>query len=407
MTHRRTWTLAVGWGVAVALAGCQTPAGGGASRASGAPGRGSNASGVTDPQRWAAEKRRAGAVEKMEWADDNDFYSNTAIATAEEMKSEFRRVPDLLLRFEGGSSSQWAAARRELRDIGNVLHPQIRAHLDRSESANPAEATEARAWLARIGRIFALVYRFNERSPATWEAARRALVKMGDDATGAAIETLLMKFRRNDHEMWGWARQQLVQIGARVAEPTYYILVSEKVDRLARIECAKTLADLGTAGESWLTKSLEAKDWRVRYAVAAALGEEPRSRATLPVLQHLLEHDSEWQVRGEAAASLSRLKEPATAPALLKGMSDPDPLVQRNCIEGLGILKEKRAVEPLVQVFDRAEDQRVTQMACWALYRISGRKFGQDLRTADLKAAVYDPEGWKRWWASGRSRGTP
>lgn len=386
----------------LALAGCQTPGGGAGARSNTPATRGANSSNITDPKKWAEEKKRAGAVWKMNWAPETD-----PIMSAQEARDEFKRVPDLLCRFEGGSNSQWTTARRELRDMGKIIHPQILEQLGNSESPDLTEAAEARAWLARIGKIFTLLFRFNERSIESWGAARRALSRMGDDAINAMVETLLMKFRRNDREMWGWARQELVQVGSRVAEPTYYVMASEKTDRLAKVECAKTLSDLGPAGEKWLMKSLEIPDWRTRYAVAAALGEMPQSRSTLPVLQHLLQNDPEWQVRGEAAAALGKLESPATVPALLKGLNDSDPLVQRNCIQGLGTLREKRAIDPLVALIDRTSDQRVTQMICWALYRTTGRKFSPDMKTEDLKTAVYDPEGWKRWWVAGRGRSTP
>src|SRR5262249_12886106 len=68
-------------------------------------------------------------------------------------------------------------------------------------------------------------------------------------------------------------------------------------------------------------------------------------------------------LRWQAANALSRMRAAAAAAAdsLLAGLDDPSPIVQIYCIRALAVIKEKRAVDPLIKMLTAASAAAITK----------------------------------------------
>jgi|GEM_PF-3085670 HEAT repeat protein len=82
-----------------------------------------------------------------------------------------------------------------------------------------------------------------------------------------------------------------------------------------------------------------------------------------------------WEVRGEAAISLSKLNDPSTIPSMVKALRyDTDPVVQRNVALSLGKMKAKQAVPALIDVLETTPDQGVAADIVTALGEIGDKR---------------------------------
>jgi hypothetical protein len=71
------------------------------------------------------------------------------------------------------------------------------------------------------------------------------------------------------------------------------------------------------------------------------------------LLSAALSYQKDAAIRRSAAIALGELRDPAAVPGLLQAMgSETDPGVKLNCIRSLGMIGDKRATEPLLQLID-------------------------------------------------------
>jgi len=115
----------------------------------------------------------------------------------------------------------------------------------------------------------------------------------------------------------------------------------------AKSAAAEVLVLLGPAGKEAvpaLTRAAADINWPDRYLAVRALGEIPASSEdAVRVLIQRLETDPEERVRAAAARSLgkiaaaSELTRSMVLPALLAALKKPDPLVQAELAEALGL----------------------------------------------------------------------
>jgi HEAT repeat protein len=110
----------------------------------------------------------------------------------------------------------------------------------------------------------------------------------------------------------------------------------------------------------------------------------PTDPAIIPILASLLEHDPDSAVRRSAAFGLRRTGDPAAAPALERALSSPDHATQIHGILGLGSLKCRNAIEPLLGLLD---DPRCRRTAAEALVNI-----GDEIAIRPLWAAALAAE---------------
>jgi HEAT repeat protein len=102
--------------------------------------------------------------------------------------------------------------------------------------------------------------------------------------------------------------------------------------------------------------------------------------AIVPILAPVLEEDPEPSVRRAAAYGLRRTGEPSATESLLRGLSDEDKATRIHAAMGLGDLRARTAVEPLVSLL---HDRSCAETAARALVEI-----GDERALSPLRAAV-------------------
>lgn len=102
-------------------------------------------------------------------------------------------------------------------------------------------------------------------------------------------------------------------------------------------------------------------------------------------------------VRFEAVDELLRSKEPAVLPHLLPLARDPDSLVRRLTVEGLGSFKRPEAVEALLVAMTDGDDS-VREAAWRSLKEVTGQKFPFESGAVSKDARARALARWQEWW---------
>ena len=188
-------------------------------------------------------------------------------------------------------------------------------------------------------------------SGVRWRAAE-ALGKIGDKrAVGPLIEAL----KDSNWLVRDNAAEALGEIGWKPrnqAEKISYLIAAQKWDELVKI---------GKPAVKPLIKALKDSHWNIREAAVKALGNIGDKRAVGPLIEAL--QDSDWHVCEAAAKALDKINPdtwPKTeevkklVPEFIETLMNPRTSVQatRRAAKGLGLLGDKRAVEPLIQALD-------------------------------------------------------
>jgi len=98
-----------------------------------------------------------------------------------------------------------------------------------------------------------------------------------------------------------------------------------------------------------LVKDLGNPDYQVRATAAELLGNLGATMTT-GRLREVLEEDPVAYVRAKAVEALGKIGDTRTAPAVIKALADREGYVARYAITALGMLKNKKAVKPLIGV---------------------------------------------------------
>lgn len=112
---------------------------------------------------------------------------------------------------------------------------------------------------------------------------------------------------------------------------------------LGHLADAEVIAQLGRA----LSHD---SDWEVRRNAAKSLAIHANPAAIVP-LETALE-DEHWQVRKFSLQALQKIPADRTLPALIKALTDENSDVRRDAAIALGILKNQAALNPLQQALD-------------------------------------------------------
>jgi HEAT repeat protein len=233
-----------------------------------------------------------------------------------------------------------------------------------------------------------------------WAVREDAAIRLGRLKDPRAVKPLVAALRDPDRSVREAAVEALLAIGppsttaicACLADPD--LTVQESASKiLASIADAEALAPLVSA--------LNSSDWIVRMYAAKALGRlnDPRAvmplrgllqdpvktvreeasaalvaigRPAVPPLIESLAHP-DWMVRLRAVESLKMIRPPEAVPALIAlGFHDPDSAVREDAVRALGVIGDKRAVEPLITIV--TQQPRFRLVAIEALGVIGDRR---------------------------------
>lgn len=120
----------------------------------------------------------------------------------------------------------------------------------------------------------------------------------------------------------------------------------------------------------------------------SSLNPAGRKIVDILVAEKLIEslRDPEPSVRWESARRLGEMKDSRSVGPLIGALTDDHPYTRRRAAASLGNMQDLRAVEPLMKAL-RDEDTFVQKYAVEALTKITGQRFGNDIKQ------------WQEWWS--------
>jgi HEAT repeat protein len=121
----------------------------------------------------------------------------------------------------------------------------------------------------------------------------------------------------------------------------------------SRKALATALIRIGRPAVPSLTASLKDHRWYVVRGMLTILG-EIRCTECIREVRSSIHHDDE-RVRKEAIRCLTKIGGPMVTEILVELLTDKNPSVQKQAIFSLGILKDERAVGPLMDVINRRD----------------------------------------------------
>jgi HEAT repeat protein len=188
----------------------------------------------------------------------------------------------------------------------------------------------------------------NELSGVRWKAAE-ALSKLG----APAVDALIGALRHNDDDVRWKAAIALGEIGdQRAIDPLIRLLCDD--DRFVKGRAAYALGLIGQPAVDPLLHALRVGDGNLRWGAAIALGKIRDPRAIEPLTRSLA--DKYENVRAEAATSLAAIGKPALEP-LIRFLKFSDRAVRIEVVTALGELKDTDAIQPLIQMLEKADEE--------------------------------------------------
>lgn len=135
-------------------------------------------------------------------------------------------------------------------------------------------------------------------------------------------------------------------------------------------EAAKALGRIGNErAVEPLIRALNHGNENVRECAAKVLWDIKDLRAIEPLIQALKLDPYNWRVERNAVDTLRKIGEPAVEP-LIRALKHKDVYVRENAAKALGMIRDERAVEPLIRVVLEDVDWEDRRMAAKALVKI-------------------------------------
>jgi len=185
-------------------------------------------------------------------------------------------------------------------------------------------------------------------SGVRWKASE-ALAKIG----APAVESLITSLSHPDEDVRWKAAIALGEIGSEKAINPLIQLLSDD-DRFVKSRAALALGMIGKPAVEPLIHALRQGDGNMRWGAAIALGKVKDPDSVEPLILALA--DKYENVRAEAAASLAAIGKPAIAP-LIRFLKYSEGHVRIEVMNALGELHANDAIEPLVQMLEKADEQ--------------------------------------------------
>jgi len=222
--------------------------------------------------------------------------------------------------------------------------------LNHSDPDIQYHAVEALGEIGDAGAVEPLitVLKHDEMSGVRWKTAE-SLVKIG----APSVEPLISALEHPDGDVRWKAAIALGEIGdQRAIEPLIRQL--SDTDRFVKSRVAHALGMIGAPAVHPLIRTLREGDGNLRWGAAIALGRIKDPQAVEPLIQALA--DKYENVRAEAAASLASIGKPAIAP-LIRFLKYSEGGMRIEVMNALGELHANDAIEPLVQMLEKADEQ--------------------------------------------------
>jgi HEAT repeat protein len=249
------------------------------------------------------------------------------------------------------SSGKSIAKMKDAHDTGGLI--RLLNHHDPDIQYHAVEA------LGEIGDARAVepliaVLKNEEMSGLRWKAAE-SLIKIG----APSVEPLISVLQHPDSDVRWKTAIALGEIkDPRAIGPL--ILQLSDTDRFVKSRVAHALGMIGAPAVRPLIHTLRGGDGNLRWGAAIALGRIQDPEAVEPLIAALA--DKYENVRAEAAAALALIGKPAIAP-LIRFLKYPEGAGRIEVMNVLGELHASDAIEPLVQMLERADEHERRSIA--------------------------------------------
>ena len=265
-----------------------------------------------------------------------------------------KRATEHLIKLLGDYDYDWDIRYESAKALGkigdlNAFEPLVKqlTHYDARVRRSVAKA------LGRLGdkrAVDPLVAKIDDEDLNVRKAVARALGKLEDNR---ATDVLVNQLSLNDTEMILIVLDALGQINdKRIAKSLLPLLNHpNSFVRIDTIKILKKLEDV-SAIDDLITK-LDDESIDVRRVAVNALGwldSEHDKQAVEPLIQHL--KNSDWRVRMAVADALGRLNDPRAVKPLISLLIDSESFVRLTVIDALGNLGDERAIQPLQAMLD-------------------------------------------------------
>ncbi len=302
-------------------------------------------------------------------------------------------------RFGPGREGPWdSPAQRPARFLPLARPGRGRAHRPRRAGGRPPDqdrqagvASRPRRGRQGAGRlrnrraVDTLLEAFRREERGSKRAIAEALGRIGDPL---AIETLRKSALQGDILLRSAATEALGRIGAPAVDDLI-TFVANREDGLLEFWASTALARIGgPAVDPILTALKKSRDWRVKWRLIGILGEIGDSRAIGPLIAELrsasplLMSRAARTLAGLGVAAVAPLIEqfrgadtlreitvadalveigPAAVEPLIATLADADADVRRQAAQTLGKLGDPRAVEPLLGLLTRQDEEALVR----------------------------------------------
>lgn len=243
------------------------------------------------------------------------------------------------------SSGKSIAKMKDAHDISGLVRL-----LNHSDPDIQYHAVEALGEIGDAGAVEPLitVLKHDEMSGVRWKTAE-SLVKIG----APSVEPLISALEHPDGDVRWKAAIALGEIGdQRAIEPLIRQL--SDTDRFVKSRVAYALGMIGAPAVRPLIRTLREGDGNLRWGAAIALGRIKDPQAVEPLIQALA--DKYENVHAEAAASLAAIGKPAIEP-LIRFLKYSEGGMRIEVMNALGELHANDAIEPLVQMLEKADEE--------------------------------------------------
>ena len=221
--------------------------------------------------------------------------------------------------------------------------------------------------LREIGdpRAVPILLIFGQRDAALRLQSREAVVGMGS----ATVEKLIEIAQGRNETL---VREAVVALGrirdARAIPPLLNTLDrSTGPVRAAVVEALGRIADARAVGP--LIELLDDPSEQIQIGAASALAQTPDSRAVRPLMGILLQTQN-VDLQKQAIRALAATKDPRGVMAIARLIDHADASLREGIAEGLGIIGDKAACQPLVRLL-RSEKHSVLLKAISALRKVA------------------------------------
>jgi HEAT repeat protein len=242
------------------------------------------------------------------------------------------------------SSGKSVAKMKEAHDIGGLVRL-----LNHNDPDIVYHAVEALGEIGDTGAVEPLInlLKHEEMSGVRWKTAE-SLAKIGTPSVGPLISVL----QNPDSDVrWNAAIALGETRDPRAVRPLIRQL--SDTDRFVKSRVAHALGMIGEPAVHPLIQTLHDGDGNQRWGAAIALGGIRDPAAVEPLILALA--DKYENVRAEAAAALVAIGEPAIAPLILF-LKYSEGTVRIEVMNALGDLHAADAIEPLVQMLEKADE---------------------------------------------------